>query len=110
MQIISPLQIYLSIIHFQYDSNIWDSETEKIFHQERSKKLPHEIQKRAFVILLMIDASTSEEDFRVPPSNRFEHLQGSLKEFFSIRINEKWRIKFIFKGGDTYEVSIVDYH
>jgi len=87
-----------------------DSETEKIFHQERSKKLPLEIQKRSLVKLLMIDASTTEEDFRIPPSNRFEHLQGSLKQFCSIRINEQWRIKFRFEGGDAYEVSIVDYH
>jgi len=87
-----------------------DSETEKIFHQERSKKLPPEIQKRALVKLLMIDASTTEEDFRIPPSNRFEHLQGSLKAFCSIRINEQWRIKFRFDGGEAFEVSIVDYH
>ena len=87
-----------------------DVETEKIFHQERSKRLPPEIQKRALVKLLFIDASTTEADFKVPPSNRFEHLQGSLKGYCSIRINEQWRITFRFEGGEAYEVSIVDYH
>ena len=87
-----------------------DAETQKIFHQERSKKLPPEIQKRALVKLLMIDASTTEEDFRIPPSNRFEHLQGAKKEYCSIRINDQWRIQFKFDKGEAYEVSIVDYH
>lgn len=87
-----------------------DAETQKIFHQERSKKLPPEIQKRALVKLLMIDASTAEEDFRVPLSNRFEHLQGSKKGYCSIRLNDQWRIQFKFAKGEAYEVSIVDYH
>jgi proteic killer suppression protein len=87
-----------------------DAETEKIFHQERSRRLPLEIQKRALIKLLLIDASTTEEDFRAPPSNRFEHLQGSKKGYCSIRINDQWRITFKFEGSDAYEVSIVDYH
>jgi proteic killer suppression protein len=62
------------------------------------------------VKLLFIDASTTETDFRVPPPNRFEHLQGSLKSYCSIRINEQWRITFRFEGVEAYEVSIADYH
>jgi len=58
----------------------------------------------------MIDASTSEDDFRIPPSNKFEHLKGSMKGFCSIRINDQWRIQFKFENGDAKEVSIVDYH
>jgi len=87
-----------------------DSETEKVFHQERSKRLPPEIQKRALVKLLFIDSFTTEEDLRIPPSNRFEHLLGSLKGYCSIRINDQWRVQFRFEGGEAYEVSIVDYH
>ena len=87
-----------------------DSETEKIFHQVRSKRLPPEIHERALIKLLMIDASTTEEDFRVPPSNRFEHLQGRLKGYCSIRINDQWRIIFRFRNGEAFDVSIVDYH
>ncbi len=87
-----------------------DPETEKIYYQEKSRKLPPDIQSRALVKLLMIDAATVEMDFRSPPSNHFEHLQGSLKNFCSIRVNGQWRIRFRFNGGDAYDVSIVDYH
>ena len=87
-----------------------DAEAEKIFKQERSKKLPGDIQKRALMKLLMLDASESETDLLIPPSNRFEHLKGSLKGFCSIRINDQWRIVFRFKDGDAYDVSISDYH
>jgi len=87
-----------------------DPEAEKIFHQEKSKRLPPEIQKRALVKLLLIDSSISEDDLRIPPSNKFEHLKGSLKAFCSIRINDQWRIQFRFINGDAKDVSIVDYH
>jgi proteic killer suppression protein len=87
-----------------------DGETEKIFHQERSKKLPLEIQKRALVKLLFLESATSEEDLKNPPSNKFEHLKGKLKEYCSIRINDQWRIKFKCINGEIYEVAIVDYH
>ena len=87
-----------------------DKESEKIFHQELSRKLPLAIQDRALVKLLLIDAATSENDLKSPPANHFEHLKGKLKEFCSIRINEQWRIKFRYINGDCYDVSIVDYH
>ena len=87
-----------------------DKETEKIFRQERSSKLPNDIQKRALIKLLMIDASEDEKDLLIPPSNRFEHLKGSLKGYCSIRINDQWRIIFKYKDGDAFEVEIGDYH
>jgi proteic killer suppression protein len=87
-----------------------DSETEKIYKQTISKKLPTEIQKRALVKLLLIDSADNEEDLKVPPGNRFEHLSGNLKECCSVRINDKWRIVFKYENGDAYEVSIKDYH
>jgi len=87
-----------------------DAETEKIFHQERSKRLPPDIQKRALVKLLLLESATNEEDLRVPPSNHFEHLQGNLQEYCSIRINQQWRIQFKIINNELYDVSIVDYH
>jgi len=87
-----------------------DSETEKIHQQIKSKKLPLEIQKRALVKLLLIDAADSEEDLKIPPGNRFEHLSGNLRDYCSIRINDQWRIIFKFENCDAYEVSIKDYH
>ena len=87
-----------------------DEETEKIFHQEKSKKLPPEIQKRALVKLLLLEAATNEDDLKVPPSNHFEHLQGKLKGYYSVRINNQWRIQFKVQNNELYDVSIVDYH
>ena len=87
-----------------------DEETEKVFRQERSKKLPPEIQKRALVKLLLLEAATTEEDLKVPPSNHFERLQGKLKEYYSVRINNQWRIQFKIEKDELYDVSIVDYH
>jgi toxin HigB-1 len=87
-----------------------DVETEKIFRQEKSKKLPPEIQKRALVKLLLLDAATTEDDLRNPPSNHFEHLQGTLKDYCSIRINSQRRIQFKIQNNELYEVTIADYH
>jgi toxin HigB-1 len=87
-----------------------DVETEKVFRQERSKKLPPEIQKRALVKLLLLEAASTLDDLKNPPSNHLEHLQGNLKDYYSIRINIQWRIQFKIQNNELYEVSIVDYH
>lgn len=87
-----------------------DPEAEKIFNQIKSRKLPSEIQKRALVKLILIDAAGTEDDLRIPPGNRFEHLSGNLKGYCSIRINDQWRIVFRFENSNAYEISIRDYH
>ncbi|GAB1433784.1 hypothetical protein MASR2M29_24310 [Spirochaetota bacterium] len=58
----------------------------------------------------MIDNSEVLDDLRIPPGNRLELLRGNLSGFYSIRINDQWRIKFKWAEGDAYEVSINDYH
>lgn len=58
----------------------------------------------------MIDAATSLEDLRVPPSNHLESLRGDRKGEHSIRINDQWRICFIWKDGNAYGVEVTDYH
>ncbi len=85
-------------------------ETEKIWSGVRSSKLPPEIQKIARRKLRMINNSLDLKDLRVPPSNRLEKLGGNRKDFYSIRINNQWRIIFIWKAGHALEVEIVDYH
>ena len=89
-----------------------DKETEKVFHQEFSAKLPVTIQKRAFYKLLSIEHALSINDLRIPPSNRLEKLSGDPKGRWSVRINNQWRICFVpIDGGANYtEVEIVDYH
>lgn len=87
-----------------------DSETEKIYHQVFSKKLPQDIQRIALRKLIMIDNAGCLEDLRVPPANHLEALQRDRKGQYSIRINDQYRICFTPKDNDYYDVEIVDYH
>ena len=89
-----------------------DKETEKIFHQRFSNKLPVTIQKVALRKLVMLDNASSLSDLRVPPSNRLEKLLGEHSNRWSIRINNQWRICFVpISGGKDYaEVTTIDYH
>ncbi|MDX1902506.1 MAG: type II toxin-antitoxin system RelE/ParE family toxin [Gammaproteobacteria bacterium] len=85
-------------------------ETEKLFNKEFIKKLPHDIQRVALRKLKMLDAATILNTLKVPPGNRLEALHGKRKGQHSIRINEQWRICFIWQHGDAFDVEIVDYH
>ena len=87
-----------------------DKETEKIWKGIVSKKLPRDIQDTARRKLRMINNSIDVIDLRIPPANRLEKLKGNLKEFNSIRINNQWRIIFIWDNGNALEVEIIDYH
>ena len=87
-----------------------DKETEKIFNQVFSKKLPHDIQHIALRKLIMINNSRGIEDLKAPPSNHLEKLSGDRGGQYSIRINDQYRICFKTDGTDTYELEIVDYH
>ena len=90
--------------------NFQDKETEKIFNRQRSRKLPSDIQQIALRKLRMLNRSQSLQDLRVPPSNRLEKLLGDRQAQYSIRINNQWRICFIWQDSDAYNVEIVDYH
>ena len=85
-------------------------ETEKIFNRQYSRKLPAAIQQVAFRKLRMLHRSATVEDLRVPPGNRLEALAGKRKGQHSIRINDTWRICFIWRDTNAYEVEIVNYH
>ena len=87
-----------------------DKETERVFHQIISKKLPASIQKTALRKLIMIDNAADMNDLKVPPNNRLEKLQGDRVGQYSIRINDQFRICFMERNGDFYRVEIVDYH
>jgi len=87
-----------------------DSVAETIFNRGFVKKLDHKIQDRAYDKLLVLNAVTSLDDLRSPPSNRLELLKGKRKGQHSIRINDQWRICFKWKAGNAYDVEIVDYH
>jgi proteic killer suppression protein len=85
-------------------------ETEKIWEGSRSTKFPNTIQEIARRKLRMLNNSIDLRDLTIPPSNRLEKLKGDLNEFYSIRINDQWRIKFKWIDGHSYNVEIIDYH
>jgi proteic killer suppression protein len=76
----------------------------------RLKKLPIEIQNVGRRKLRMLNNSVGIADLRIPPANRLEKLSGKLKKFYSIRVNDQWRIIFKWNAGNAFEVEIVDYH
>ncbi len=87
-----------------------DSQTGTLFRGRRARSLPPDIQRSARRKLLLLDAAVSLDSLRVPPGNRLEALKGSRKGQHSIRINNQWRICFVWKDGDAFDVEIVDYH
>lgn len=85
-------------------------ETEQIWNGYRVKKMPIDIQKIGRQKLRMLNNSQNIADLRIPPSSRLEKLGETLNGFYSIRINEQWRIIFEWNSGNASEVEIVDYH
>lgn len=87
-----------------------NKETERIFSREKTGKLPEDIQQVALRKLRMLSNSKNLNDLRIPPANRLEKLKGNREGQHSIRINDQWRICFLWQDGDAYEVEIADYH
>jgi toxin HigB-1 len=87
-----------------------DKETQKVFERERSRKLPSDIQQVALRKLRMLNRAETLQDLRIPPANRLERLVGDREGQHSIRINDQWRICFVWQDGDALDVEIVDYH
>jgi proteic killer suppression protein len=87
-----------------------DKDTHKIWEGERVKGFSIEIQEISRRKLRMLNSSQDINDLMVPPSNRLEKLKGKLKEFYSIRVNNQWRIIFKWKNGNAELVEIIDYH
>ena len=85
-------------------------ETEAVWTGKRSRKLPAEIQQRAFAKLTLIDAAAELDDLKNPPGNHLHVLNGDRAGQHSISINMQWRICFVWKDGNAHDVEIVDYH
>jgi len=83
-------------------------DTEKIWHGERVKSIPIEIQKVGRRKLRILNNAQNLTDLIIPPSNRLEKLQGT--DFYSIRINDQWRIVFRWEENNAHDVEIMDYH
>jgi proteic killer suppression protein len=87
-----------------------DGEAASIWEGTRSRRLPQDIQPAVRRKLRMLNSSGTLEDLRVPPGNRLEALRGDRKGWYSIRINDQWRICFRWREGDAFDVAIEDYH
>ena len=89
----------------------WGSKTaDMIWKGQFVKKLPKEIQRTAKRKLVHLHAACVIEDLRVPPNNRLEKLIGDKLGYWSIRINDQWRVCFRWKNGNAFDVDIIDYH
>jgi proteic killer suppression protein len=86
-----------------------DERTAALFRDERVRQFAG-IARAAKRKLEAVNAAERLDDLRIPPSNRLEKLKGNLKEFYSIRINDQWRVIFRWVNGEPHEVRIVDYH
>jgi proteic killer suppression protein len=85
------------------------TDTGRLFRRERVKRF-EAFERKALRKLVLIHAARSLRDLAAAPGNRLEKLKGSRKHQHSIRINDQWRVCFVWKGEDAYEVEIVDYH
>ncbi|MGB6390582.1 MAG: type II toxin-antitoxin system RelE/ParE family toxin [Methyloceanibacter sp.] len=87
-----------------------DKRTAAIFVGYAVRDLPQQIQWRARAKLLAIDAASLLDDIRIPPGNRLEALHGNRQGQFSVRVNDQWRICFVWRESEAWNVEIVDYH
>ena len=87
-----------------------DDQTKRLFHREPARKLPSGLQMVALRKLRMLNNAQSLADLRIPPANRLEKPKGSLEGKYSIRINDQWRLCFLWENGDADEVAIIDHH
>jgi toxin HigB-1 len=87
-----------------------DKQTAAIWSGRRSARLPGNIQAAALRKLRLLNNAKRPEDLRIPPGNRLEALTGNRKEQHAIRINDQWRICFVWKDNNAQQVESVDYH
>ena len=87
-----------------------DRRTAAIFVGHAVRDQSSEVQRRARAKLLAIDAAKRLDDLRIPPGNRLERLRGRRAGQSSVRVNDQWRIVFVGRDGDAWDVEIVDYH
>jgi proteic killer suppression protein len=85
-------------------------ETEHVSQGRHSRRLPQNIQELARRKLRMLNNTHCLNDLRIPPANRLERLRGERSDHYSIRINEQWRVCFVWRTGNAFDVEIVDYH
>jgi proteic killer suppression protein len=87
-----------------------DKETERLWRSGRSRRLPSDLQRRAFKRLAILNAAVTLDNLKVPPGNQLEALRGNRAGQHSIRVNDQYRVCFVWRDGNAFEAEIVDYH
>jgi toxin HigB-1 len=87
-----------------------DADTERLWQTGRSRRLPAALHRRAFKKLAILNAAVDLANLSVPPGNRLEALRGERSGQHSVRINDQYRICFVWRDGNAFDVEIVDYH
>lgn len=87
-----------------------DKQTEQVYGGKCPKGYPQDLFKRSVVKLDQLQSASILDDLRIPPSNRLEALSGNRAGQHSIRINDQWRLCFVWKDGNAHNVEITDYH
>jgi proteic killer suppression protein len=87
-----------------------DKETEQLWQSGRNRRLPADLQRRAFKKLAILNAAVALENLKVPPGNQLEALRGNRAGQHSVRVNEQYRVCFVWRNGNAFEVEILDYH
>lgn len=87
-----------------------DKETEELWHSGKCRTLPADLERRAFKKLAILNAALTLDNLKVPPGNRLEALRRNRSGQHSIRVNDQYRVCFVWRDGNAFEVEIVDYH
>jgi proteic killer suppression protein len=87
-----------------------DKETETLWRSGKSRRLPPDLERRAFKKLAILNAAVTLDNLKVPPGNHLEALRGNRLGQHSIRINDQYRVCFLWRDGNAFDVEIVDYH
>jgi proteic killer suppression protein len=87
-----------------------DGETEELWRSGKSRRLPAGLERRGFKKLAILNAAITLDNLKVPPGNHLEALRGNRAGQHSIRVNDQYRVCFVWRNGNAFEVEIVDYH
>ena len=87
-----------------------DRETERLWRSGKSRRFPADLRLRAFKKLAILNAAITLDNLRVPPGNQLEALSGDRAGQHSIRVNDQYRVCFVWRDGNAFDVEVVDYH
>ncbi len=87
-----------------------DKETERLWQSGKSRRFPADLARRAFKKLAILNAAVALDNLKVPPGNQLEALRGDRTGQHSIRVNDRYRVCFVWRDRNAFEVEIVDYH